>query len=357
MRTVLALLLLALLIVHRPAEAGGGIYDLELVNVKPGIYLLRRPDPLRQPVEGNVTVIVNEQDVVVVDGGGSPLAATNAIKLIRSVTDKPVSTLINTHWHGDHNFGNQVYRATFPGIRIISQENTYRNMTGEAMTYVKTYPKQIQDYIHELEGQAAKKPLSAGATQMLADLKVMYAELDGIAVTPPDTTFDERLTLHRGTRDIEVRYFGKANTDGDAAVWLPQDKVFVSGDIVVLPIPFGIGSYPREWIAALQAIRALPFETLVPGHGDVQHDRACIDQLIGTLTAVRDQVGASVAKGLDLEATRKALDSSSFAAAYTLNDPLRLQLFNAWWLQPIARSAWLEARGEPIVQSGTGSNN
>ena len=106
------------------ASAGaGGIYDLELIPVKPGIYLIRRPDPLRQPVEGNATVIVNEQDVVVVDGGGSPLAASNAIKLIRSVTDKPVSTLITTHWHGDHNFGNQVYRATFPQIRIISHEN------------------------------------------------------------------------------------------------------------------------------------------------------------------------------------------------------------------------------------------
>lgn len=356
MRTIAALLLLALLAAEK-SVAASGIYDLELVSVKPGIYLLRRPDPLRQPVEGNVTVIVNEQDVVVVDGSGSPLAATNAIKLIRSVTDKPVSTLINTHWHGDHNFGNQVYRATFPAIRIISQENTYRNMTGEAMTYVKTYPKQIQDYMHELEGEAARKPLSAGAAQMLADLKVMYEELNRIEVTPPDTTFDERLILHRGSRDIEVRYFGKANTDGDATVWLPQDKVLVSGDIVVLPIPYGIGSYPRDWIAALQAIRALPFDTLVPGHGDVQHDRTCIDQLISMLTAIREQVRASVVKGLDLEATRKALDASSFAAPYTLNDPLRQQLFNAWWLQPIGRSAWLEARGEPIVQSGTGSNN
>jgi glyoxylase-like metal-dependent hydrolase (beta-lactamase superfamily II) len=356
MRTIAAMLVLTLLAIQRPVAAGG-IYDLELVPIRPGIYLLRRPDPLRQPVEGNVTFIVNEQDVVVVDGGGSPLAATNAIKLIRSVTDKPVSTLINTHWHGDHNFGNQVYRATFPAIRIISQENTYRNMTGDAMSYVKTYPKQIQDYIHELEGEGAKKPLSAGAAQMLADLRTMYQALDGIEVTPADTTFDDRLTLHRGSRDIEVRYFGKANTDGDAAVWLPQDKVLVSGDIVVLPIPYGIGSYPRDWIAALQGIRALPFDTLVPGHGDVQHDRASIDQLISTLAAVREQVGALVAKGLDLEATRKALDTSSFAAAYTLSDPLRQQLFNAWWVQPITRSAWLEARGEPIVQSGTGSNN
>jgi glyoxylase-like metal-dependent hydrolase (beta-lactamase superfamily II) len=96
------------------------------------IYLIRRPDALRQPVEGNVTFIVNEQDVVVVDGGGSPLAATNAIRLIRSVTDKPVSTLITTHWHGDHNLGNQVYRATFPMIRIISHENTEGDVPGAA---------------------------------------------------------------------------------------------------------------------------------------------------------------------------------------------------------------------------------
>jgi glyoxylase-like metal-dependent hydrolase (beta-lactamase superfamily II) len=354
MKTGTVFFLLALLAL--PVQAGG-VYDLEIVPVKPGIYLLRRPDPLRQPVECNATVIVNAQDVVVVDGGGAPLAASNAIRLIRSVTDKPVSTLITTHWHGDHNFGNQVYRATFPAIRIISHENTYRNMTGEAMTYVKTYPKQIADYQHELEAQAAKKPLSAGAATLLEDLKVVHAQLESIQVTPADLTFEDRLILHRATRDIEVRYFGKANTDGDAAVWLPQDKVLVSGDIVVNPIPYGIGSFPREWIAALQAVGALPFDTLIPGHGEVLHDRAYLDQLIGTLTAIRAQVAGSVAKGLDLEATRKALDTSSFASAYTLDDPLRKQLFDAWWVRPIARSAWLEARGEPIVQSGTGANN
>jgi glyoxylase-like metal-dependent hydrolase (beta-lactamase superfamily II) len=349
-------LLILLVILAAPAPAAG-IYDLELVPVKPGIYLIRRPDPLRQPVECNAAVIVNEQDVVVVDGGGSPLAASNAIKLIRSLTDKPVSTLITTHWHGDHNFGNQVYRATFPQIRIISHENTYRNMTGEAMSYVKTYPKQIEDYMHELAAQAAKKPLSPRAAAMLEDLRVMDAEMLKIQVTPADLTFDDRLVLHRAGRDIEVRYFGKANTDGDAVVWLPQDKVLVSGDIVVNPLPYGIGSFPREWIAALHAVSALPFDTLVPGHGEVLHDRAYLERLVSTLTVIREQVAASVAKGLDLEATRKALDTSSFAAAYTLDDPLRKQLFDAWWVRPITRSAWLEARGEPIVQSGTGSNN
>ncbi len=355
MKSFAALLSVALLCVA-PARAAG-IYDLELVPVKPQIYLIRRPDALRQPVEGNVTFIVNEQDVVVVDGGGSPLAATNAIRLIRSVTDKPVSTLITTHWHGDHNFGNQVYRATFPAIRIISHELTYQDMTGPPMTYIATYPKQIQDYMHELEEQGKRKPLPADAARMLDDLKVMYQALQGIQITPADTTFDERLVLHRGHRDIEVRYFGKANTDGDAAVWLPQDRVLVSGDIVVHPIPYGIGSFPREWIAALQAISALPFDTLIPGHGDVLHDRLYIEQLASMLSAIREQVTASVAKGLDLEATRKALDTSGFASAYTLDDPVRTRLFDSWWVQPIARSAWLEARGEPIVQSGTGSNN
>ena len=355
MKSFAPLLWMALLFAT-PARAAG-IYDLELVPVKPQIYLIRRPDALRQPVEGNVTVIVNEHDVVVVDGGGSPLAATNAIRLIRSLTDKPVSTLITTHWHGDHNLGNQIYRATFPAIRIISHENTYRDMTGPPMTYLTTYRQQIQDYTHELEEKQKQKPLSEGATRMLGDLKVMYQALQGIRITPADTTFDERLVLHRGQRDIEVHYFGKANTDGDAAVWLPQDRVLISGDIVVHPIPYGIGSFPREWIAALQAISALPFDSLIPGHGEVLHDRNYIEQLTSMLTAIRAQVAASVAKGLDLEATRKALDTTSFASVYTLDDPTRAQLFDSWWVQPIARSAWLEARGEPIVQSGTGSNN
>jgi glyoxylase-like metal-dependent hydrolase (beta-lactamase superfamily II) len=341
---------------HADAASASGVFDLEIVPLRQDIYLIRRPDPLRQPVEGNSIVIVNEADVVVVDSGGSPLSATNALRLIRGVTPKPVSVLINTHWHGDHNLGNQVYREAFPDLRIVSHAATQAHMSGETMSYVAGLPAELDGYIKEFEAMAAKEPLSERRRLMLEDLRVAKAEMERVRLTPPDDSFTDKLTLQRGKREIQVLHLGKGNTDGDAIVWLPQEKVLISGDLVVHPLPYGIGSYPREWLATLEKLSRFPFELLVPGHGEPQKDREYIQQLSRALTSVRSQVGAAVAKGLDLDATTKAIDTSAFEPQFTNGDPIRKMLFTAWFVNPIIRSAWLEARGEPIVQSGKSDN-
>src|SRR5687768_17093568 len=72
---------------------GPGVYDFELRRLVDGIYVAVRPDVFRQPVEGNLTFIVNADDVVVVDAGGTQASAESAIKLLRTVTDKPVRYL------------------------------------------------------------------------------------------------------------------------------------------------------------------------------------------------------------------------------------------------------------------------
>lgn len=95
------------------------VYTVELSSLAPDVYLVHRPGPLREPVEPNAVFVVNAEDVVVFEGGGAPLVAERTIALIRTVTSKPVSHLINSHWHGDHNLGNQVYRAEYPDVRVV----------------------------------------------------------------------------------------------------------------------------------------------------------------------------------------------------------------------------------------------
>ncbi|HEX7719598.1 MAG TPA: MBL fold metallo-hydrolase, partial [Woeseiaceae bacterium] len=82
------------------------VYTVRLSILAPDVYLVQRPNPLREPVEPNAVFVVNAEDVVVFEGGGAPIVAERTIALIRSVTKKPVSHLINSHWHGDHNLGN-----------------------------------------------------------------------------------------------------------------------------------------------------------------------------------------------------------------------------------------------------------
>jgi glyoxylase-like metal-dependent hydrolase (beta-lactamase superfamily II) len=335
-----------------PASAGGP-YDLELRQLKPDIYLLVRPDVLRQPVEPNALVIVNESDVVVVEGGGAPLVAENAIRLIRSVTDKPVSVLVNTHWHGDHNLGSQAYRAAFPGVRVVGHENTRLAMTGKPMAYVARYPAMLAGTIKEWEALLAAGKLSPARTAMLPDIRLMRAELERIRITPPDVTVTDGLVLHRGAREIHVVHPGKGNTEGDLIVWLPKERVLVAGDLLVAPIPYGFGSFPKEWIDTLDALARYDFELLIPGHGEVLKDREHLRLMQSMLRTVRIQARAAVARGLDLAATKQAVDFGELERRITGDDAERKRLFRAWWIDPIARSAWLEARGEPIVQGAS----
>lgn len=347
--------LLAALLLAAPARAAGTAWDLEIVPLKPDVYLLHRPDALRQPVEGNVVVVVNAEDVVVFDGGGSPLAAENAIRLIRSITDRPVSYLVNSHWHGDHNLGNQAYRAAWPGVTIVGHPNTREAMLGPPMMYVKEFEKDLGPTVAEWTALREKGELSERRGALLDDLVLLLEDSKRIVVTPPDLTVAGELVLHRAGREIHVRHLGRGNTEGDLVLWLPRERIVATGDLVVHPIPYGFGSFPREWIDTLGAIAALDFELLVPGHGDVQRDRGYLELLREMLAATRRQAADAVARGLDLEATRKALDFSSFAPRFPQGD-MEQRLFQAWWVSPIGRSLWLEASGKPILQADSGDN-
>jgi len=348
--------LIAVALLAFRADADGTAWDLEIVPLKPDIYLLQRPEPLRQPVEGNVLVIVNERDVVVFEGGGMPIAADNAIRLIRSITSKPVSHLVNSHWHGDHNLGNQVYRAEYPGITIVAHPATRTAMLGPPFKYVTEFDKDVGPTIAEWTALKEKGELSERRSRLLDDLNLLLADAKRIAVTPPDLTVADELVLHRGEREIHIRHLGKGNTEGDLILWLPRERIVATGDLVVHPIPYGFGSFPREWIDTLAGIEALEFELLVPGHGEVQRDRSYLQLLRTMLAAMRAQAVDAVAKGLDLEATRKALDFSAFAPQFPQDD-MGKRLFEGWWTSPISRSLWLEASGKPIVQADAGEND
>lgn len=347
-----ALPALLLLLTALPA-AGDDAYTVGYESLAPGVYLVRRPEPLREPVEANALFIVNEEDVIVFEGGGAPIVAERTLAFVREVTDKPVTHLVNSHWHGDHNLGNQVWRAAFPELRIVGHPETAKAMTGPPMSYVERYQPMLEELVQEWTAEQDKGELSAARAAMLPDIVLMRDEFARTEVVPPDLLVSEQLVLERGGREIRVLHLGRGNTPGDLVLWLPKEKVLASGDLVVHPIPYGFGSFPADWIETLGKLAAFDFELLVPGHGDVMRDDAYIRRLQAMLTDVRRQASESVAEGLDLDATRKALDLTPFAEEFAGDDEDRRLKFENWWRLPIARSAWLEARGEPIVQGAS----
>lgn len=336
-----------------PAVLADDVYTVRLETLAPDVYLVKRPDPLREPVEPNAVFVVNDDDVVVFEGGGAPIVAERTIALIRSVTAKPVSHVINSHWHGDHNLGNQVYREAFPSLKIVAHPETVAAMTGRPMAYVERYGPMLTGLIEEWTALDAKGELSERRKALLPDLGLMHKEFARTVITPPDTPVSDRLVLERGAREIHIIHPGRGNTPGDLVLWLPREQILATGDLVVHPVPYGFGSYPAEWIETLDTLAGFDFRLLVPGHGEIQTDDSYIRRLQALLAEVRRQVGESVEQGLDLEATREALDIESFTDEFAGNDEDRRLKFENWWRLPIARSAWLEARGEPIVQGAS----
>jgi glyoxylase-like metal-dependent hydrolase (beta-lactamase superfamily II) len=330
-------------------------FEVRLEQLAEGIYVAIRPVSTRQPVMGNGTIIVNDDHVVVVDGNGSPLLADRVIAAIRSVTDRPVRYLVVSHWHGDHNLGNHRYLAAWPDLEIIGHRFAREAMLGAPMDYVEEYkvsiPEQMQVLAERLQSGVGSdgEPLEDYQRRELEDLvrhgDVFLGQIQASRVTPPTMTFERELVLHGGGRRIEIRHPGEANTAGDAYVWLPDERILVSGDIVVHPTPYGFYSYPRSWAAVLEGLQALQPRIVVPGHGEPMRDTAYLARLQALFSDLADQAAAAVAAGRSLEEFRAALDFEAHRAGFTGDDPFLDSRWTVWFTEPIAEAAWNEAAG------------
>lgn len=343
----------ALAVTPDPAQASQ-VFARQTQAITARVHLIFKPDAVTPPFEGNIVVIEQSQGLVVVDAGGSPTSGQAAVAAIRKLSGKPVRFLIYTHYHGDHNLGAGAFRAAWPGLVIISTAKTRENMTGAPMAYVATYAKSYSD-VAEMAAKAAADPRLpqaaragwARTAKAGPGMVAGYAKLD---VYPADLTFTDRLTLPDPDAPVEVMFLGRGNTDGDAVIWAPKQRVLASGDLVVAPIPYAAHTYPGEWIATLERLEGFDFAYLVPGHGPVMTDRAYVDRLIAALRTVRDQVGPLARAGAPLDEVRTRVDLKAMQAGFTGDDAWLKTLIGAVFTGDLVANAYKEARGETVIQ-------
>ncbi len=347
--------LFAVLVILTAACSGQGspsvtqAYDddpwlLEFEEIVPGIHVAKRPEPLRYIVEGNVTIVVNDEDVVVIDGSGSPIAARRVIGYIRTLTDKPVSVLVNTHGHGDHTLGNESYVKAYPGVEIVAHPETRAYLTGRGIHYVADIAASTQSRkdagfaeIERLRAEAApgNEAVIANLERYYGhDIDVRQAEYRKTTVIPPTMTVDDELSLYRKNRTIRVMHLGAGDTAGDLVVYMPEDGVVVTGDMVVAPFPYGFSRHPFKWRRTLERLDSLSFEMLVPGHGAVQSGHDYLRDVHALLTAVQEQLIASRAAGLDRDAAAASLDISAFKDRMAADDPVVRYYFEQYFVAP-----------------------
>ncbi len=318
------------------------------------VHLIYKPDAVTPPFEGNVVVIEQSRGLVVVDAGGSPASGRAVVAEIRKISPKPVRFLIYTHYHGDHNLGAGAFRAAWPGVTIVSTAKTRENMTGPPMAYVATYAKSYSD-MADFAAKAAVDPkvpeaARAGWARTAKAGPGMVAGYASLTVYPADLTFTDRLTLPDPDAPVEVMFLGRGNTDGDAVIWAPRQRVLASGDLVVAPIPYAAHTYPGEWVATLKRLEGFDFADLVPGHGPVMTDRAYLERLIAALQTVRDQVRPLAKAGLPLDEVRTRVDLTAMQAGFTGEDAWLKTLIGAVFTGDLVANAYKEARGEAVIQ-------
>lgn len=329
----------------------------ELVKVANGIYAAIRTEPPGLTVNANTVFIINQDDVVVVDTTLTPGTAREEIAALKRITNKPVKYVINTHWHDDHIMGNQAYKEAFPSVEFIAHLNTknYLPTTGLANRQAALSEQGYPAFIVALKTRLAKNESVFGGP-MDEEERSTYAsgveiaerymsENNGVEIILPTTTVQDRLTLVRGKRTIDIRYFGRGHTSGDLVVHLPKEGIVITGDLVVWPVPY-VGSpqsHPGEWSKVLDQIVLLKAKTIVPGHGPLLKNDDQVKAMSKLFAYVDEQVRAGVKRGEKLDQIREKINLDSFRDEFAGSSRIRKLIFRNYVVGPAVEAAYLDA--------------
>jgi glyoxylase-like metal-dependent hydrolase (beta-lactamase superfamily II) len=213
----------------------------------------------------------------VIDAQATPVMAQDVIRHIRSVTDKPIKYVTLTHYHAVRVLGASGYQPQ----HILASRDTY-------------------DLIVERGEQDMKSEIER--------FPRLFQAVESVpGLTWPTIVFDKRMTLWMGKLQVDIMQLGRGHTKGDTVVWLPQEKILFSGDLVEYDAtPYTGDAYLTDWPGTLDAIAALHPQKLVPGRGAaLQSPEAVKSGLDGTrafVTAMFEAVKTGARAGRDLRA-------------------------------------------------------
>jgi len=280
-------------------------------ELAPGIHLFATAPYGDAGLDGNSIAVISSDGVLVFDTNGTPSASAAVLAQIRTLTNRPLRYVVNSHWHWDHWYGTETYVNAFPGVRIITHEKNRAMMAGPAIAFNRPFmDEQLQAYLKSLEERAAQ---SSAARATLETDRWFYEQKKNANLVLPDVTFSDRLTIEMGDRHVEVLNFGRGVTPGDTVVYLPKEKVLLVGDLIVNPITFALSGYPTEWLRVLEKIDAIDATTIVTGHGPAVRDKTL-------LHATMEVFRVLLKEGARLKAEGKSADEAKDAIVPGLHD-------------------------------------
>ncbi len=282
-----------------------GDAKFEIKKVADGVHVAVAAPAYK--VNCNTAIIESDDGVVVVDTHSKPSAARVIVERLRDLTAKPVRYVVNTHFHWDHWHGNEVYPAAFPNAEIITNQITREAMRKKGLKRIQDHVRQVPAEIAKLEAELAAAG-SAGARAALETnlrlAKSYLAEVSALKPALPTIAFEQTMKLYRRDREIHLLHLGRAHTEGDVFVYLPKDKVVITGDALIGWTPFMGDGYPEDWAATLDRLAQLDFTHIIMGHGDVA-GRDWLRVFRGYVHDMVEAVREEVAKGATLDEVKQ----------------------------------------------------
>jgi cyclase len=266
----------------------------KIVKVNDRIHALLGPMELpnkkNQGYMVNSILIIGDTGAILVDTGFTDEIGAMLSQQVAKLTKKPITHIINTHHHGDHSLGN----AAFPNAKILSSEQCR-----------KLALEHGADWISIIESAAGRK---------FPNTKVVTASI----------TYPQNSKTELSIEGVKMTFWipEAAHTIGDLMIWLPDDQVLLSGDVMVNKVtPNFRDANLKEWINALRDVQTLPVKTIVPGHGPLmsKQDAAAMYQRMSSLY---DGIAEGIKAGLTDSEIRKKLDLTEWKKLHHFDEQM-----------------------------------
>jgi cyclase len=298
-------------------------------------------------------VVECDKDVLVFDTQTRPSAARAIIAEIKKLTPKPVRYVVNSHWHPDHWTGNAEFVHAWPGLDVVATVKTNEFMHAVSPVWPKFFPVQVESTQAGLKQeiamgkQADGTPLTSAIRAEDEDDARNFADMAReVAAEPrvfPTLTYNGAMTLHEEGREIRLLEV-TGDCEGTTVMYLPKEKILVTGDAVSYPIPFSCWLTSKH-LASLRDLAKLDLAVIVPGHGPAFHDRSWLELETRLLQEIEDGVHAQLAKGvMRLADVQSAVTCEDLRQGFTGGDPDLEQRFQAR-VKALVKFAVVEARG------------
>jgi glyoxylase-like metal-dependent hydrolase (beta-lactamase superfamily II) len=232
----------------------------------------------------NAGVVITDKGVVVFDALGTPSLAYKLVQTIREITDQPIVKVIVSHYHADHILGLQVFKEL--GAEIIAPDGVYEYIDSEAAS------SRLQERRMSLQPWVNDKTL----------------------LVKPDRIIDKGETFSVGNIKFTLNVIGPAHSDGDMTLYIENDKVLFTGDLIFEGrLPFLGNKNTQRWLQTLQRMETAQLKALVPGHGPAaKAPNKAIALTRKYLAFIREKMAAAVEDLTEFDEAYSAIDWSEF---------------------------------------------